>query len=135
MSTIEQLDFSFTRPVRGEDLVPLLRQTFWASNRSAEQVDKALRHSPIVLGVWQGRKLVAFARALTDDTYRAVIDDVVVDEPLRGRGIGKAMLKKLLERLEHVEEVFLACRDSEVPFYEKLGLRRADNPYMKIRRS
>ncbi len=129
----ETLDLSFTREIGGEDLLPLFRQTYWAPKRSAGQIEGMLHNSPIVLGAWRGRRLIGFARALTDDVYRAVIDDIVVDEPFRGKGVGTAMVKALLERLKHVEEIFLGCDVKEVPFYEKLGFHRAKNPYMKLR--
>ena len=60
---------------------------------------------------------------MTDDRFRAIIDDVVIDASYRGQGLGAALLRRMAERLTHVEEVFLRCEPELVPFYERLGYR------------
>jgi predicted GNAT family N-acyltransferase len=93
-----------------------------------------LAATPLHVGAWRGEELVGYARALTDGVYRALIDDVVVDAPLRGTGVGAALVRHLLERLEAVEEVFLGCSEEVVPFYLGLGFERAAHPYLKLPR-
>jgi len=57
------------------------------------------------------------------------INKIAVLPSFRRRGVGKELLKKLLEVLkeEGVEEIFLEVRESNVPaikLYESLGFRR-----------
>ncbi len=118
-----KLDYSFDREIPVAPLRRLLDQTDWAAGRSDEGIAQVLLLSIATLGVWDGDRLVAFCRAFGDDIYRAVIDDVVVDEPLRGTGIGRDMLQRMMARLEKVEEVSLGCEDHVKGFYERLGFR------------
>ena len=124
--TADAADFelSFDRPIPADDLSPLLAQSHWAADRGHEQLVEMLEATPIKLGVWQSDRLVGFARVLTDGLYRALIDDVIIDESLRGRGLGGRMMTALAGRLSHVEEVFLRCEKELVGYYERCGYQR-----------
>ena len=65
--------------------------------------------SQLTLGGWDEDRLIAFARVITDDLYRAVIDDVVVESAYRERGIASQMIEKVLMRLQHIEVIMLDC--------------------------
>ena len=71
-----------------EALRRLLDQTTWARGRATDGIATSLRHSVTNVSAWDGDRLVGFARALGDGVYRALVDDVVVDEDWRGRGVG-----------------------------------------------
>ena len=115
--------YSFTEPIDPEDLVILLRQTHWANKREAPDVQRMLNGSQITLGVWHEERLMAFSRVVTDDLYRAFIDDVIVDVEFRGQGIASTMLDKLLKRLQHVEQVMLDCDSEMASFYARFGFK------------
>lgn len=65
------------------------------------------------------------------------LDDVVVDESLRGQGVGEELVKRLLERAreEGVDRVELTCKPARVAanrLYQRLGFQqRETNCYMK----
>ncbi len=120
MSTGE-LDYSFTRLVPASALRSLLGQTSWANGRTEDEVLQVIANSPVQLGVWDDDRLVGYARALTDGRFRALVDDVVVDEVQRGSGIGKEIMRRLLERLAEVDQVVLLASDASAAFYVKLG--------------
>ena len=90
--------YSFTEPINPEELHRLFQQTSWANTRSPLDIQQMLDRSQITLGVWDEDRLIAFARVITDDCYRAVVDDVVVDSGYRQRGVASHMLEKLLMR-------------------------------------
>lgn len=113
------LVYSFTEPINPESLQHLFQQTDWAKNRPPINLQKMLDNSELVLGVWDNDYLVGFARAVTDDIYRAWIEDVVVDEDYRQQGVGSQIIQKLLKRLEHIQLVMLDCDPDLVPFYKK----------------
>ena len=115
------INYSFERPLVPQDVQQLLKQTGWASARDIPGIEKMLANSFLTVGVWDDDRLIGFARVLSDGVYRALIDDVVVDESYRGKGIGTEMMKHLLSRLEQVEEVFLRTGKEMIPFYERLG--------------
>jgi GNAT superfamily N-acetyltransferase len=117
----DQFTFSFTEPINPEMLQLLFQQADWATNRSPLDIQQMLDNSQLTLGVWDDDKLIGFARVITDNIYRAWIEDVVVDEPYHEQGVGSHIIAKLLKRLEHIEDITLHCIAELVPFYEKHG--------------
>ena len=128
------VDYSFDRQIELEQLQSLLRQTGWANQRSIEGIEKMLEGTPITLGAWEDGRLVGFVRVITDGIYRALIDDVVVDESKRGTGIGSELMRRVVERLAEVEEVFLRCGEHVVPFYERHGFERSNGVIMDLKK-
>ena len=131
---MSELELSFDRPVSAEALARLLAQTAWGADRTVDDLTVALGHSLLNLGAWRGDELVGFVRALGDDRYRVLVEDVVVDAAERGNGVGTAMMRALLARLAHVEEVNLACAPQTVPFYARLGFTPAPGAHLTLRR-
>lgn len=126
--------YSFTEPVNAEELSELLNQTDWADSRSPLDVQQTLDHSQLTVGVWDEERLIGFCRVITDDIYRALIEDVVVDSAYRGRGIAYTMMEKLLKRLEHIEIVMLDCAPELGGFYARLGFQeKPDTSMMLVR--
>jgi|ERR1700730_18145401 N-acetylglutamate synthase-like GNAT family acetyltransferase len=74
----------------------LLRQTHWASNRSRDMFERAIKHS-LCFGAYEGTRQVAFARVVTDYATFGYIQDVIVDPRWRGRGIGWSLIQRMLE--------------------------------------
>ena len=132
--SIPPITWSRTKRIKPADVLALLRQTTWARERTLEGVEAMLAATGIVIGAWRGKRLVGFARALTDEVYRALLDDVVVDESERGRGIGDGLVRRLLDDLSGVEVVLLRCGEELVPFYERHGFRRAGSVAMNYRK-
>lgn len=125
------ITYSLTDPIAPDDVQRLFKQTRWAHNRSVDGIREMLGSS-LTVGAWYDGALVGFARAITDDLYRAFIEDVVVDEALRGQGIGRGLMEHLLRRLEHVEEVILSCEDHLLPFYRQFGFRHVTHQFMNL---
>lgn len=126
------LTYSFTQPITAADLLPLFAQAGWTANRSPQAVQTMLDQTRVCLGVWNDDRLIGFARAITDDLFRAYIEDVIVDQTYRGQGIGAAIMRRLLDRLTHVEEITLNCEDHLLPFYQRLGFERVGMAYLHI---
>ena len=128
------VNYSFDRQIEPEQLVNLLRQAGWAKHRSLEGVGRMLEGTFLTLGAWEGDRLVGFARAMTDGIYRALIDDVIVEESRRGEGIGSELMRRLIGKLAGVEEVFLRCGEGVVPFYERNRFERFKGVVMDLKR-
>jgi GNAT superfamily N-acetyltransferase len=129
------LNYSFDRPIEPEQLQPLFRQTGWARNRNIEGIKKMLQATPIMIGAWDGDHLIGYARAITDGIYRALIDDVVVDESKRGQGVGSELMRRLIEHLDSIEEIFLRCGENVVLFYERHNFERSGAVVMDLKRA
>jgi ribosomal protein S18 acetylase RimI-like enzyme len=102
-------------------LLHLYRQAPWAKHRNLDETKAMLAKTDVVLSAWDGTRLVAFGRVLTDYVYRATIWDVIVDRDYQGRHIGTEIVRKILNHasLQHVELFWLCTRTPG--FYERLG--------------
>ena len=52
----------------------------------------------IAIGVWEENELVGFARVVSDGVFRAYIEDVVVHESVRNKGIERRCLQYYFEK-------------------------------------
>jgi GNAT superfamily N-acetyltransferase len=112
-------------PARLPQLMRLYAGEWWTSDRSDDDVAGMLRGSDLVFAAIHRPtdQLVGFARVLTDDTYLAVILDVIVSADHRKRGLGAQLLDAVVghPRLARVRSLELACQPDLVPFYRKFG--------------
>ena len=93
------------------DLV--VNQAYWATERTRDFVAQTIAAS-WSFGVYDGDRQLGFARVVTDRLTFAWVCDVVVDEPLRGRGIGHFLMQTVTEAAELVEPYrFLNDQESD----------------------
>lgn len=94
------------------------------SERSAEQLKAASGRSTFKVFAYEGDELIGVARTVDDGQYYASIVDVLVKPSYQGRGIGRALVLDLQERLRDFLQVSLTAAADVRPFYEQLGWRR-----------
>ncbi len=101
----------------------LLADQYWT--RGVPRAD--LARAQLGSSVWIGARdsagtLVATARANSDGVRHGYVADVVVTPAYRGRGVGEALVKLLLDHplLRHVAMVRLATSDAS-GFYQRFG--------------
>ncbi|HSW69072.1 MAG TPA: GNAT family N-acetyltransferase [Gammaproteobacteria bacterium] len=89
----------------------------------------------VCFSVLHNGKQVGFARVITDFSEFASLWDVYIDDEHRSKGVGKALMKYLLEhpRLRGVFRWFLMTEDAH-GLYQKYGFKsEAYNPYVMMR--
>ncbi|MFN8168462.1 MAG: GNAT family N-acetyltransferase [Candidatus Nanopelagicales bacterium] len=113
-------------PDRVYDLV--VGQGYWAADRSRSTVAATIPAS-WCFGVHDGPTLVGFARVVTDRLTFAWVCDVVVDEPMRGRGIGHWLMRTVTEAVEAtgVRRQILATADAH-EVYRSVGYTALAHP-------
>lgn len=94
----------------------------WWPERSIADLQAILEHYPAV-GAWDGEELVGFARAVTDSKFRANIEDLLVLEGYRDKGIGRRIMELITESVHEVDVVTLFCQKKLVTYYESLGFK------------
>ncbi len=114
----------------------MLRNTYWAADRTHEAVERSVHNSACV-GIFINGQQVGFARAMTD-TIHALVLDVIVHEDYRGRGFGKLLMKTILSHpeLETVTQFMLSTRDAH-GLYRQFGFTVSPRPNdrLELRRS
>jgi N-acetylglutamate synthase-like GNAT family acetyltransferase len=124
-------------PLTEENLIQLQQlfdhAAFWARNRSLEDLAIAINHSSPVISVWDGQRLVGFARATSDGVYRATIWDVVIHPEYRSGGLGRQLVQTLLAHphVQRVERVYLMTTNHQ-RFYEKIGFHSNSSTTMVL---
>ncbi|MFB9660996.1 GNAT family N-acetyltransferase [Glycomyces mayteni] len=103
--------------------------TYWAEGRTREDMDHAIAHS-LVYGVYGPGGQVAFGRLVTDRTYFAWLSDVFVDRSVRGQGISKLLMNRIVADAEEmgVKRVVLATADAQ-GLYRQFGFEEIADGY------
>ena len=79
------------------DIGRLLRMTYWADNRSLEQIAKSVRNSSCYGIVLEGSdELIGFARVISDYATTYYLCDVIIDTEYRHMGLGTALVSHML---------------------------------------
>ncbi|MBO1625611.1 GNAT family N-acetyltransferase [Bacillus arachidis] len=110
--------FHHKQPITAKKVKLLYNSVGWWPERDEEDISKMLENS-IAIGVWKEKQLIGFARAVTDGVFRAYIEDVVVHNSVRNKGIGEKMMTILLHELAHIDIVSLFCEEKLIKFYGK----------------
>lgn len=116
-----------------EEYVDFLKRTDLGSQypreRFEERIPKLLRSASVSLAARDERGLlVGVLLGLTDFAYWLFVTDLGVDRDFERRGIGRRLMKEALELAggERDVAVYLVANENAVPFYEKLGMEKAD---------
>jgi GNAT superfamily N-acetyltransferase len=96
----------------------------WPAPPSPETHLRILRGSSHVVLALEGRRVVSFINAVIDGFFAASIPLLEMLPEHRRRGIGRELVRRMLDALADFYSVDLACDASLQPFYEKIGLRR-----------
>tara|TARA_B100000214_G_scaffold370769_1_gene345981 strand:+ start:64 stop:531 length:468 start_codon:yes stop_codon:yes gene_type:complete len=114
------------RPIKGvTKLIKLFNgNTSWAQNRSRPQIQKMLSSSKVIVSGWYKNNLVGFGRATTDEIFRAVLWDIVVDKNYENQGIGSKIISSIVANplISKVERVYLMTTHCE-DFYMKMNFK------------
>ncbi|MCP4541140.1 MAG: GNAT family N-acetyltransferase [Chloroflexi bacterium] len=99
----------------------------WPNPPSPQVHLKLLANSDhVVLAVDQELDVVVgFITAISDGVLAAYIPLLEVLPAYRGRGIGKELVRRMLDRLGGLYAIDLMCDSDVQPFYASLGMRPA----------
>ena len=76
-----------------EDIVRLLRMTYWADKRPIEIIEKSVRNSSCYgLYLEDSDKLAGFARVISDYATAYYLCDVIIDTEYQHQGLGTALV-------------------------------------------
>jgi GNAT superfamily N-acetyltransferase len=101
-------------------------ESYWAAGRSRETQDRLIDSAARVVGLYDGAKQIGFCRAASDGTSFVYLADVYVLDAYRGRGLGEALVRAMVEEgpLAHLR--WLLHTTDMHPLYRKLGFAEPD---------
>lgn len=110
------------QPIHPQAVRALYTAMNWWPERTEEQIAQILT-THIAIGAWDKKRLIGFARIISDHCFHAYIEDVMIHPAYQRQSIGKRLISRLLEAIAHIETVTLFCEVDLIPFYEKLDFR------------
>jgi N-acetylglutamate synthase-like GNAT family acetyltransferase len=112
------------------------RTAFWGQQRNIEDLEVAIANSNPVVTVWDGDRLIGFARATSDGVYRATIWDVIVHPDYQGAGLGSKLVETVLSHplVNRVERVYLMTTHQQ-RFYKRIGFQENQTTTMVLTNS
>ncbi len=75
----------------------LSTEAYWALGRPREEVERLVRESTRVVGLYDGGRQVGFCRTVTDGASIAYLADVYVLPEWRGRGLGEELIRAAID--------------------------------------
>ena len=114
----------------------------WLGSAAADIVLEALLHllhplvlpmrestarSASVVSAWDGDRLVGFARAISDGVPNAYVSSVMVDEASRRGGIGRELIRRLMDGRGPEMRWVLHARSDALEFWSAAGFTPATN--------
>lgn len=117
-----------------EEFTDFLKRTDLGSQypkeRFAERISKLVNNATISLAARNNEGLiVGVLFGLTDYAYWLYVTDLGVDRAYEGQGIGRQLMKTAHDKAGGEKDiaVYLIANERAIPFYEKLGMKKADD--------
>ncbi len=101
----------------------------YPKERFEERIKKLVNNVSIsIVARNEDNLIVGVLFGLTDFAYWLYVTDLGVDRNYERQGIGRKLMKAALESAGGEKDiaVYLIANENAVPFYEKLGMKRAD---------
>ena len=119
------LKYEEKRPTAKEynTLMELVGWGNWSDNI----IEEALDNTIYSICVYDGEKIVGYGRLIGDKTIFMYIHSFMVHPEYQGQGIGKGIIKKLLEYIDELKKVnpkirtYLGAAKGKESFYEQFG--------------
>lgn len=110
-----------------DDVAELFSHAEWAKKRTHSQIRRMLKNTAIlVMARFQGRP-AGFARVVTDQTFRAFVEDVIVVPAMRRRGVARAMMAKAEQLVKKLGVPRMELTSTQTGMWKKLGYQRKAN--------
>lgn len=117
-----------------EEYIDFLKRTDLGSQypreRFEERIERLLKNASVSLTVRNEKgQLIGVLLGLTDFAYWLYITDLGVDRMYERKGIGRKLIKTALEIAGGEKDiaVYLIANETAVPFYEKCGMKKAED--------
>ena len=108
----------------------LSEEAYWVRGRDRATIERLVRESTRVIGVYHGDELVGFARVISDGSSMAWLGDVFVLEEHQGRRLGVELVREAVEHPEHRDlPWYLNTRDAH-GLYARFGFEPASDRTM-----
>jgi GNAT superfamily N-acetyltransferase len=109
----------------------LANRSYWSAGVPFSVVEKSIENS-LCFGVYDKGRQVGFGRVVTDFATIAYVGDIFILEHYRGRGLGKKLIKTIMDHpeLQGLRLWLLGTKDAH-DLYRKYGFQKmAETPFL-----
>ncbi len=124
-----------------EEYIEFLKKTNLGSQYPKERFEERIAKLVTTVSIslvarTEAGKIVGVLFGLTDFAYWLYVTDLGVDREYEGQGVGRRLMKTAHELAGGEKDiaVYLIANEDAIPFYEKLGMKKAEDvmEYNKI---
>lgn len=107
----------------------LSEESYWAPGIPRHVVEKSLAHS-LCFGVYHQNRQIGLARIVTDKSTFALLADIFILQPHRGRGLSKFLMQTVMEHddLKNLRRMLLLTSDAH-GLYRQFGFTELGNAW------
>lgn len=104
-----------------DNIQQLFLSVEWESASHPNDLYNAILNSHSVATAWDNGRLIGLANAMSDGSMTVYFHYVLTDPDYQGQGVGKEIMKMMLEKYETMRTKVLVSYPKAVGFYESLG--------------
>ena len=120
--------------IKSEEVLRLLKMTYWANNRTIEQIEESMASS-FCYGLFlaEEERLVGFARVISDLATTYYLCDVIIDLEYQNQGLGKALVSHIISLPQYRKLRGILLTKDAHGLYEKFGFETVkDRAMVKV---
>jgi ribosomal protein S18 acetylase RimI-like enzyme len=96
-------------------------ESYWARGRQYAVVERLVREAQRVVGLYRDGQQVGFCRAVSDGVAVTYLADVYVLPACRGRGLGKELVREMIEHGPYADLRWTLHTGDAHDLYRQLG--------------
>ncbi|HET6453541.1 MAG TPA: GNAT family N-acetyltransferase [Armatimonadota bacterium] len=119
------IEYRDTKDFEAGQLGELFLSVQWLSGKYPDKLKVAMQNSDTVFSAWDGDKLVGLMNAMSDGIMTVYFHFLLVRPEYQGQGIGRTLIRMMLDRYADYLRKILIADDAEIAFYEHCGFEVA----------
>ena len=119
------LSVSLSDAIDEEEVVALYKANAWSSAEKPRQLLAALRNSDALVTARVDGRLVGLGNAISDGHLVVYFPHLLVHPEFHRQGVGRAMMKVLMQKYAGFHQQMLTADGGAVEFYKSMGFERA----------
>jgi GNAT superfamily N-acetyltransferase len=120
-----QVEISMDDQIDAGEVLEIYRANEWSSADKPDQLMAALRNSHSLVTARIGGRLVGLGNALSDGYLVVYFPHMLVHPACHGKGIGRQMMRAMLEKYAGFHQQMLTADGTAIGFYASVGFVRA----------
>jgi len=115
------ITYKETKEFEKGKLQDLFLSVNWQSGNYPDKLKTAMKNSYRVFSAWDGEKLIGLINCLSDEVMTSYFPYLLVNPEYHKKGIGKKLVKMMLEECRNHFRNSLIAYESAIEFYKSCG--------------